>query len=125
MAGRDNGMSQSTWLWRDLLCLLCIWNKCNRFCKKTMTGEDSRLNEWFVPRFGPLGFRVFIGLLFLPYTAMCVSFAVIGSLLAAEVSWNRVCAIAAIYGLGLGVAAHSLDTLGSKKNKPWGNYFSK
>jgi hypothetical protein len=30
-----------------------------------------------------------------------------------------------IYTLGLGLAAHAADSLGSKKIKPWGNYFSR
>jgi hypothetical protein len=87
--------------------------------------EDSRLNEWFVPRFGSLKFRVFIGLLFLPYTGMCIAFTILGAMLAPTVLWDRVAAITAIYGLALGVSAHAADTLGSKKIKPWGNYFSR
>ncbi len=89
------------------------------------TSNETRINEWFVPRFGPLKFRIFVGLLFLPYTGMCVSFAVIGSLIAIDFSWERVGAIAAIYALALGISAHAADTLGSRKVKPWGNYFSK
>jgi hypothetical protein len=46
-------------------------------------------------------------------------------MLAPTVQWDRVAAIALIYGLALGVSAHAADTLGSKKNKPWGNYFSR
>jgi|SRR2546426_3937179 len=87
--------------------------------------EDSRLNEWFVPKFGSLKFRVFIGLLFLPYTGMCISFTIIGAMLAPTIDWERVAAITLIYGLALGVSAHAADSLGSKKNKPWGNYFSR
>jgi hypothetical protein len=90
-----------------------------------MTTHDTRINEWFVPRFGPTKFRVFVGLLFLPYTGMCVSFTIIGSMLAGEVAWDRVGAIALIYALALGVSAHVADSLGSKKSKPWGNYFTK
>jgi hypothetical protein len=90
----------------------------------TITNE-TRINEWFVPKFGPTRFRVFVGLLFLPYTGMCVSFKVIGSMLASELVWDRVGAIALIYALALGVSAHVADTLGSKKSKPWGNYFTK
>ena len=56
--------------------------------------NETRLNEWFVPKFGPTRFRVFVGLLFLPYTGMCISFAIIGSMLAGEIAWDRVCAIA-------------------------------
>jgi len=87
--------------------------------------DDSRINEWFVPKFGPLKFRIFAGLLFLPYTGMCVSFAVIGSMLAPTIFWDRVAAIALIYFLALGVAAHAIDSIGSKKTKPWGSYFSR
>ena len=67
-----------------------------------MNTEDNRLNEWFVPKFGPRGFRVFVGMLFLPYTGMCISFAVLGSLVTSQILWDRLCAIAAIYALGLG-----------------------
>src|SRR5687767_11251443 len=90
----------------------------------TITNE-TRINEWFVPKFGPTRFRVFVGLLFLPYTGMCVSFTIIGSMLAGEIAWDRVGAIALIYALALGVSAHVADSLGSKKVKPWGTYFSK
>lgn len=89
------------------------------------TTRKTRINEWFVPRFGPTRFRIFVGLLFLPYTGMCVSFTIIGSMLAGEVAWDRVGAIALIYALALGVSAHVADSLGSKKAKPWGNYFTK
>lgn len=85
----------------------------------------SRGSEWFVPKFGPLRFRTFIGLLFLPYTGMVLSFSVIGSLLAAHVSYERVLAIIIIYFFGLGIAAHALDALGSKGIKPWGTVFTK
>jgi len=70
-------------------------------------------------------FRIFMGLLFLPYTGMCVSFTVIGSMLAPTIFWDRTVAIALIYFLALGIAAHALDSIGSKRIKPWGSYFSK
>jgi len=87
--------------------------------------KDSRLNEWFVPKFGPLKFRVFIGLLFLPYTGMCISFTIMGSMLASDIIWDRVGAIALIYTLALGLSAHSADSIGSRKVKPWGEHFNK
>jgi hypothetical protein len=87
--------------------------------------SDNRASEWFVPKLGPQKFRSFIGLLFLPYTAMVLAFAVIGSMTAVTIVWNRVLAIVIIYLLGLGIAAHALDALGSKKVKPWGNVFTK
>lgn len=85
----------------------------------------TRMNEWFVPTFGPPRFRAFVGLLFLPYTGMCVSFAVLGSLAALELHWDRVGAIALIYALALGVGAHAADAIGSKGAKPWGSMFSR
>ena len=87
--------------------------------------EETRLNEWFVPKFGPTKFRLIIGLLFLPYTGMCISFALIGSMLSTNIFWDRVASIALIYALALGLSAHAADGLGSRKLKPWGEYFTK
>ncbi len=84
-----------------------------------------RESEWFVPKYGPEKFRFSVGLLFLPYTGMVLSFSVIGSLLAPSIHWERVVAIVAIYFLGLGIGAHALDALGSKATKPWGTVFTK
>ena len=86
--------------------------------------KSNRINEWFVPRFGPLKFRAFIGMLFLPYTGMCISFTIIGSMLSESILWDRVLSIFIIYFLALGVSAHAADNLGSKKIKPWGNFFT-
>lgn len=91
----------------------------------TDSSVPGRGSEWFVPAWGPLKLRTFVGLLFLPYTGMVLSFAVIGSLLAERIIYERVLAIVLIYFLGLGVAAHALDALGSKGVKPWGAVFSK
>jgi hypothetical protein len=90
-------------------------------------GSDAidRRSEWFVPRFGPLRFRSFVGLLFLPYTGMVLAFAVIGSMLGTHIHWDRVGAIVLIYFLGLGIGAHALDALGSKRVKPWGEVFTR
>lgn len=84
-----------------------------------------RRSEWFVPRFGPERFRCWVGLLFLPYTGMVLSFAVIGSMAADPIHWDRVLAIVIIYFLGLGIGAHALDALGSRGVKPWGTVFSR
>ena len=86
--------------------------------------KSIRINEWFVPSFGPLKFRAFIGMLFLPYTGMCISFTIIGSMLSESIAWDRVLSIFIIYFLALGVSAHAADNLGSKKIKPWGTFFS-
>lgn len=86
--------------------------------------DRARLNEWFVPEFGPLRFRAAVGLLFLPYTGMVLAFTLIGSMLAETIHWDRVVAILAIYFLALGIGAHALDALGSRGPKPWGAAFS-
>ncbi len=86
--------------------------------------EYHRSKEWFVPGFGPLKFRIFIGLLFLPYTGMVLSYTVIGSMMADQIHWDRVGAILIIYFLALGIGAHALDAIGSKGIKPWGTVFS-
>ncbi|HZN27223.1 MAG TPA: hypothetical protein VFB75_23555 [Burkholderiales bacterium] len=83
-----------------------------------------RTTEWFVPRFGPRRFRVFVGLLFLPYTGMVLAYTVIGAMLAPHIYWDRVAAMLLIYFLALGIGAHAFDALGSRSVKPWGNVFS-
>ncbi len=91
-----------------------------------MDSLKDRRSEWFVPRFGSLKFRIFVGLLFLPYTGMVLAFTVIGAMLADQIYWDRVAAIVTIYFLALGIAAHALDAIGGKgKVKPWGQHFEK
>jgi hypothetical protein len=84
-----------------------------------------RSSEWFVPAFGPPRFRLYVGLLFLPYTGMVLSYVVIGSMLAETVHWDRVGAILVIYFVALGIGAHALDAIGSDGLKPWGEAFSR
>jgi len=81
--------------------------------------QSDRLSEWFVPKFGSQNFRLSIGILFLPYTGMVISFAVWGSL-SVEFSLDRVVSICLLYFFAVGISAHCLDALGSKR-KPWGN----
>ena len=80
--------------------------------------QKDRTSEWFVPKFGPRNFRIGIGILFLPYTGMVVSFAAWGSL-ASNFSLERLVAICLLYFLATGVSAHFLDAIGSRA-KPWG-----
>ncbi len=87
--------------------------------------NDSRLNEWFVPKFGPLKFRLFCGMLFLPYTGMCISFVVWGSMMAGSFELWKLGLIVLIYFLSLGIGAHVADNIGSRKIKPWGDLLSK
>ncbi len=65
---------------------------------------------------------------------MVLAYTVIGGMLAETIFWERVGAIALIYFLGLGVAAHALDAIGGKgingpgaraAIRPWGEHFSK
>jgi hypothetical protein len=79
-----------------------------------------RSGEWFVPSIGPPPLRMLVGLLFLPYTGMVLSYTIIGSMLAERIYWDRVAAILVVYFLALGIGAHALDALGSKGGKPWG-----
>ena len=81
--------------------------------------QEDRLSEWFVPKFGSRNFRLSIGILFLPYTGMVISFAIWGSL-SVEFSLDRIISISLLYFFAIGISAHCLDALGSKK-KPWGN----
>lgn len=90
-----------------------------------MDSAPDRRSEWFVPKSGPLKLRIWIGLLFLPYTGMVLAFTVIGGMLAETIFWERVGAAVLIYFLGLGIAAHALDAIGGKGPKPWGAHFSK
>jgi hypothetical protein len=80
---------------------------------------NDRLSEWFVPKFGPRNFRLIIGILFLPYTGMVISFVIWGSL-SVEFSLDRLLSIGLLYFFAIGISAHCLDALGSKK-RPWGN----
>ncbi len=80
--------------------------------------QRDRTSEWFVPKFGSKNFRVSVGILFLPYTGMVVSFAAWGSF-TTDFSLDRLVAICILYFLALGIAAHCLDSMGSK-TKPWG-----
>src|SRR5262249_8779172 len=92
---------------------------------RAIAASVDRRGEWFVPAFGPERFRLAVGLLFLPYTAMVLGFTVIGSMLAPAILWDRVAAIVLIYFLALGIGAHALDALGSRTAKPWGDAFSR
>ena len=75
--------------------------------------QKDRISEWFVPRFGSKNFRIGVGILFLPYTGMVVSFAAWGSF-TTNFSLERLVAICILYFLALGISAHYLDSLGSK-----------
>lgn len=87
------------------------------------TREETRGQEWYVPKWGPTRFRMLVGLTFFPYTLMNASYVVIGSLLAPSVDYNRMWAMAVVYLLAVGISAHALDAMGP--NKPWGAFLSR
>lgn len=87
--------------------------------------DESRLNEWFVPKFGPIKFRIICGMLFLPYTAMCVSFVAWGVLVSSAIDSSKLIGIVLVYFVSLGISAHVADNIGSKNVKPWGNFLTR
>ena len=87
--------------------------------------KDNRLNEWFIPKLGAMGFRLFCGMLFLPYTGMCISFVVWGNMIVNPYDYERLGAISLIYFASLGIAAYVADNIGSKRAKPWGELLCK
>jgi hypothetical protein len=91
---------------------------------EAMKNARDRSQEWFVPAAGPLKFRIFVGLLFLPYTGMVLGYTVIGATLAESLDVRRIVALAVVYFLALGIAGHALDALGSRGPKPWGAHFT-
>jgi len=80
---------------------------------------NERTSEWFVPKFGPKNFRIIIGMLFLPYTAIITCFAALGSL-SGHFEIQRLIAVCVIYFLSIGISAHFLDAV-CGKTRPWGN----
>jgi hypothetical protein len=88
-----------------------------------LSGDDSRANEWWLPRFGPRRFRLLVGLSFYPYSLMNASYVLIGSLLAPEIHLYRMAGLAVAYLLAVGVSAHSMDAMAP--NKPWGDFLSR
>jgi heme O synthase-like polyprenyltransferase len=62
----------------------------------------------------PGGWRDYVTLLHLPYTAWHLSYVVIGGCLASPVAWGRLGATVAAFALALGVGAHALDELNGR-----------
>lgn len=62
----------------------------------------------------PGGWRDYVTLLHVPYTAWHLSFVAIGAALAPELYEGRLAAAAAAFFLGMGVAAHALDELNGR-----------
>jgi hypothetical protein len=64
---------------------------------------------WYALETG--GWRDYVTLLHLPYTAWHLSYVVIGGCLAPVVAWGRLGAAVAAFGLAVGIGAHALDEL--------------
>ncbi len=65
--------------------------------------------SWYALETG--GWRDYVTLLHLPYTAWHVSYVVIGGCLAPVVAWGRLGAAVAAFALAVGIGAHALDEL--------------
>jgi hypothetical protein len=63
---------------------------------------------------GSTGWRAWVTLLHLPYTAWHLSYVVIGGCLAAEVAWGRLGLTVLAFALALGIGAHALDELAGR-----------
>ena len=57
------------------------------------------------------GWRDYVTLLHLPYTAWHLAYVVIGGCLAPAVAWERLAAVVVAFALALGIGAHALDEL--------------
>ena len=57
------------------------------------------------------GWRDYVTLVHVPYTAWHLSYVVIGGCLAAEVAWGRLGAAVGAFALAVGIGAHALDEL--------------
>jgi hypothetical protein len=65
--------------------------------------------SWYALETG--GWRDYVTLLHLPYSAWHLSYVVIGGCLATTVAWGRLGAAVAAFGLAVGIGAHALDEL--------------
>lgn len=63
---------------------------------------------------GSTGWRAWVTLLHLPYTAWHLSYVVVGGCLAAEVAWGRLGLTLLAFALALGIGAHALDELAGR-----------
>jgi heme O synthase-like polyprenyltransferase len=64
---------------------------------------------WYALETG--GWRDYVTLLHLPYTAWHLSYVVIGGCLATDVAWARLSAAVTAFALAVGIGAHALDEL--------------
>ena len=60
------------------------------------------------------GWRDYVTLLHLPYTAWHLAYVVVGGCLVAEVSWSRLGLTVLAFFLAMGIGAHALDELAGR-----------
>jgi hypothetical protein len=72
-------------------------------------GNEGVRPAWYALERG--GWRDYLTLLHLPYTAWHLSYVVIGGCLAPVMRWERLGAVVAAFALALGIGAHALDEL--------------
>jgi len=72
-------------------------------------GDQELRPSWYALERG--GWRDYLTLLHLPYTAWHLSYVVIGGCLAPEMRWERLFTVVVAFALALGVGAHALDEL--------------
>ena len=72
-------------------------------------GDEGVRPSWYALERG--GWRDYLTLLHVPYTAWHLAYVVIGGCLAPVVEWDRLGAVVAAFALALGVGAHALDEL--------------
>jgi hypothetical protein len=73
--------------------------------------EEARAERPAFYALAPGGWRDYVTLLHLPYTAWHLSYVVIGGCLAPVVAWGRLGATVAAFALAVGIGAHALDEL--------------
>jgi hypothetical protein len=74
---------------------------------------------WYALETG--GWRDYVTMLHLPYTAWHLSYVVIGGCLAPTLAWGRLGAAVVAFGLAVGIGAHALDEL---RGRPLGTSIS-
>jgi hypothetical protein len=74
-----------------------------------MRVEQQSRPSWYALERG--GWRDYVTLLHLPYTAWHVSYVVIGGCLASAIAWGRLGAASLAFALAVGIGAHALDEL--------------
>jgi hypothetical protein len=79
-----------------------------------MEAPDTRPSRAAFYALEPGGWRDYVTLLHVPYTAWHLSYVVVGGCLAASVAWGRLGLTVLAFALAMGVGAHALDELNGR-----------